>query len=514
MLATSAPSLSLASPISVLLDKPSADFTRDDLLDFIVRQQIELITFHYTALDGKLKDLKLPISSLARAERILAEGERADGSSIFPGVVKTGASDVYVVPQYRSAFLNLFDSRSLDFICRFFDRDGNLATFAPDNILHRAVTQFHDHTGLQLRALGELEFYLISENDTKLYPAEPQRGYHASAPFVKSGELLNDMLRLMEQITGAVKYGHGEVGWIDAIKSDNPELAGKTAEQFEIEFLPLPAEECADALVLARWLIRNVAYRHRCLATFTPKLEEGAAGNGMHFHLELQRDGRNAMTSRDGNLSPEALTLIGGLCKHADVLTAFGNTTAASHLRLVANQEAPTNIYWSDMNRSALIRVPLAWKNIGPLANEINPPSSAIDELVRQTVELRTPDGTAHIHLLLAAIARVADSAFQEPNSIDIAHERYVKAKSLTEPPLHDSFPRLPANCAQAADLLEKEGALFQADDLFPESLLQHVIRELRSEDDVHLATRLRELGPEQRTELLRHTMHRDLHRH
>src|SRR6185369_4277229 len=119
--------------------------------------------------------------------------------------------------------------------------------------------------------------------------------------------------RLLEQITGAIKYGHGEVGWIGSIASDNIELAGKTAEQFEIEFLPLPIEECADALVLARWLIRSVAYRHRCLATFAPKLEEGVAGSGMHFHLELQRNGRNAIASRAGDLSSEALTLIGGL---------------------------------------------------------------------------------------------------------------------------------------------------------------------------------------------------------
>ncbi len=514
MLATSTPSLALASPISVLLDKAFTDITREDLLDFIGRKQIELITFHYTALDGKLKELKLPISSVARAERLLAEGERADGSSIFPGVVETGASDVYLVPLYRSAFVNPFDSRSLDFICRFFDRDGNLASFAPDNILHRAVTRFHHHTGLQFRALGELEFYLVSENSTALYPSGSQHGYHASGPFVKCGEVVDEMLRLLEQITGAVKYGHGEVGWIDAIKSDNPEIAEKTAEQFEIEFLPLPAEECADALVLARWLIRNVAYRHHCLATFTPKLEEGAAGNGMHFHLELQRNGRNAMTSRDGKLSPEALTLIGGLCKHADVLTAFGNTTAASYLRLVANQEAPTKIYWSDMNRSALIRVPLAWNGTGSLANEINPASSGLDELPRQTVELRTPDGSALIHMLLAAIALVGDSAFQDSASIEVARQRYVTAKGLDDKTLNSTLPGLPTSCAQAADLLEKAKSLFQADNLFPEQLLQHVIRKLRNEDDEHLTSRLRELGSEQRAALIRQITHRDLHRH
>jgi len=514
MLATSAPPLALASPISVLLDKPAADFTRDDLLDFIVRRQIESLSFHYTAIDGKLKEVKLPISSLSRAERLLAEGERADGSSIFPGVVEPGASDVYVVPLYRSAFVNPFDSRTLGFICRFFDRDGNLASFAPDNILHHAAAGFQHRTGLQIRALGELEFYLVSENSSALYPSEAQRGYHAATPFVKSGEMIDEMLRLLEQITGAIKYGHGEVGWIGSIASDNIELAGKTAEQFEIEFLPLPIEECADALVLARWLIRSVAYRHRCLATFAPKLEEGVAGSGMHFHLELQRNGRNAIASRAGDLSSEALTLIGGLCKHADVLTAFGNTMAASYLRLVPNQEAPTRICWSDMNRSALIRVPLAWTRAGALANQINPPSPPLDQLSRQTVELRTPDGSALIHLLLSAITQVADEAFQDPTSADTARQRYVTAEGLKDEKIASALPHLPGSCAEAASLLQRRRTLFEREGAFPREIIDYVLNLLRAEEDAHLASELWELNESDRAGAVKQLLHRELHRH
>ncbi|MCB9087456.1 MAG: hypothetical protein H6628_03995 [Calditrichae bacterium] len=46
------------------------------------------------------------------------------------------------------------------------------------------------------------------------------------------------------------------------------------------------------------------------------------------------------------------------------LLTAFGNTTSSAYLRLVPNQEAPTHICWSDLNRSALIRVP--WPGTAP----------------------------------------------------------------------------------------------------------------------------------------------------
>ncbi|HWR17086.1 MAG TPA: glutamine synthetase family protein [Terriglobales bacterium] len=514
MLVTSSSPLPLASPLVTLLDKPAADFTRDNLLRVISEKQIEQITFHYTAIDGKLKELRLPISTIAGAEQVLAEGERVDGSSLFNGVVERGASDLYVVPLYRSAFLNPFEPGSLDFICRYFDRHGNPAAFAPDNVLHRAAANLKQNTGLDLRALGELEFYLIGDHRADLYKSEQQRGYHASAPFVKNGEVVAEMIRHLEQITGAIKYGHGEVGWIGTLESDVAEISGKTAEQFEIEFLPIPVEDCADALVIARWIIRNVAYRHGLIATFTPKLEEGAAGSGMHFHLELARNGRNVVTTADGSLSTEALTLIGGLCNHADVLTVFGNTVASSYLRLVPDQEAPTRICWSDMNRSALIRVPLAWNNIGSLSDQINPPAAYDGVVPRQTVELRTPDGSALIHMLLAGIAVVADHAFDDPSALAVAKQRYITSSGLNDEQTAAGLPRLPRSCAEAASLLERDRELFQRNDLFPAKLIDYVVSLLLKEEDGQLARDLRELGPQQRTRAMRKIMHRDLHRH
>jgi glutamine synthetase len=497
-----------------LLDKPAAEFTRADMIEVIAQKKIERITFHYTAIDGKLKELKLPISTVGRAERILAEGERVDGSSLFNGVVETGMSDLYVVPVYRTAFLNPFDESSLDFICRFFDRNGNLAPFAPDNILQRAADRLLCSTGLQLRALGELEFYLLSDQPSHLYPAEQQRAYHASAPFVKSGDVLDEMLRHIERITGAVKYGHGEVGWIGVVESDVPELRGKTAEQFEIEFLPRRVEDCADSLVLARWIIRNVAYRQGRVATFTPKLEEGVAGSGMHFHMELARNGSNIMTKSDGSLSNEALQVIGGLCNYADVLAAFGNTTAASFLRLVPNQEAPTHICWSDMNRSALIRVPLGWNNVSNLADEINPREAPLADEPCQTVELRTPDGSALIHLLLAGIVEVAEWALKNPSALLTAKDRYITAAGMKNEEITDALPRLPHSCAEAATLLEVKREFFEEDGLFPSRIVDYVIGLLRQEQDERLAKELRELGPQQRAKTMRKIMHRDPHRH
>src|SRR4030043_1932306 len=128
----------LAHPLSVLLDKNPRDFTRADLLKVIDQKHIERITFHYTALDGKLKELKLPVANAFQAETILAEGERVDGSQLFKGMVDASLSDLYVVPSYKTAFLNPFDEGSLDFICRYLNKDGDLAPFGLDSILTKA----------------------------------------------------------------------------------------------------------------------------------------------------------------------------------------------------------------------------------------------------------------------------------------------------------------------------------------------------------------------------------------
>src|SRR6476620_2471877 len=148
------PAYALTNPISLIVEKEREEFTREDLVKVIEERQIERITFRYTALDGKLKELKIPIANRCQAERILADGERVDGSSLFKGMVETTLSDLYVVPLYKSAFLNPFDEGSLDLTCRYLTRDGSLVPFALDTVLHSAADLFRRNTGSDLYALG------------------------------------------------------------------------------------------------------------------------------------------------------------------------------------------------------------------------------------------------------------------------------------------------------------------------------------------------------------------------
>jgi len=504
----------LANPLCNLLDKSPEDFSREDVIKVIEEKGIERIVFHYTALDGKLKELKIPMANRDQLEIILAEGERVDGSSLFKGMVDASLSDLYVVPLYRTAFLNPFDEGSLDFICRYVTKDGDLAPFAPDTILTRAAEDFKQKTGFELYAMGELEFFLISDNEPGLFLAQKQHGYHASAPFIKSGSVLNEMIHHITQVSGHVKYAHSEVGYIDSIRSDLQEIKGKCGEQLEIEYLPRPVAEAADDLVLGRWLIRNIAFRHGCVATFAPKIEEGVAGNGLHFHMALTKDGQNVMADSEGELLEPARKMIGGLCHYADSLTAFGNTVSSAYLRLVPDQEAPTRICWSDLNRSAMIRVPLGWSRLNDLARKINPSQTTAFKRPRnrQTVELRSPDGSAMVHLLLAGIVMAAEWGLTKPESLALAEKLYVTGNVFKEKALLEKLPVLPGSCVQSARLLAEKRDMFERGGIFPPSVIDYVVKLLMDEKDEDMNRRLADLPADDRLHETRRIMHKCLH--
>lgn len=506
----------LSNPLSALLDKPKELFTREDLVKVILEKEIERITFHYTALDGTLKELKIPIASRRQAERVLTNGERVDGSSLFKGMVDASLSDLYVVPVYKTAFFNPFDAGSLDFICRYMTKDGELAPFTLDNILGKAYACFREKTGLELYALGELEFFLLSGEDSPLYPAVPQKGYHAAAPFAKTGPVMNEIIRHITQVSGAVKYAHSEVGYIDKVSSEVEEIRGKRAEQMEVEFLPTPIDEMGDYLVLARWLIRNISYRNGCVATFVPKLEEGIAGNGYHVHMEARKDGKNCMTGTDGKLSQEARMIIGGMCHYADTLMAFGNTASSAYMRLVPNQEAPTKVCWSDLNRSAMIRVPLGWTENLDLIRKINPQQADLldyDENL-QTVELRTPDGSAITHLILAGLTLAAEWGLSSPESLELAEKFYVSGNIFKNKQLLEKLPSLPSSCVASAKLLDQKRDLYERDGIFPAGAIDYVISLLKAEDDEDMNRVLLDLPADDRLRRTREIMHKHLHRH
>lgn len=463
------------------LGKPAQDFTKQDIIRFIESNDIRMLNFRYVAGDGRLKKLNFVINSRAHLDKVLSMGERVDGSSLF-SFVDANSSDLYVVPRYKTAFVNPFtEVPTLDLICSFYNNEGNPLESAPEYILRKAQQELKTRTGCALEALGELEYYLFSELD-KIYPITEQKGYHESHPFSKWGLVRREAMKVISEMGGMIKYGHAEVG---NIISGDWEMV-----QHEIEFLPVPIEDAADQLVTAKWALREVAYKHGLEVSFAPKIIVGHAGSGMHFHTRLVKDGRNLMADEQG-LTDTAKKVIAGYLMCAESLTAFGNTVPTSFLRLVPHQEAPTSICWGDRNRSVLVRVPLGWLGVGDRmlrdANPAEPAGAFSASENNQTVELRSPDGSANVHLLLAGMAVAARYGLEHPDALKVAERLYIQADASKTPGLK----QLPASCWEAADCLAAERARYEEAGVFPAGLIDATIKNLKAYNDLDMSEKL-----------------------
>ncbi|MBN2668026.1 MAG: glutamine synthetase [Bacteroidales bacterium] len=467
------------------LQKPAEEFSKEDIIKYIKEHQIEMLNFRYVAEDGKLKTLNFVFSDYQHLDQILSTGERVDGSSLF-SFMDSGSSDLYVIPRYKTAFLNPFsEQQALDMLCSFYDHKGEPLAIAPEYILQKAHRQFKKSTGFSFKALGELEYYVMADKED-LYPATDQKGYHTSAPFTNWEHLRTEAIRLISECGGRVKYGHSEVG--------NFTTENEFFEQHEIEFLPVNVEDTADQLVIAKWILRMLGQKYGVRISFAPKISVGKAGSGLHIHMMLEKDGENKMVEND-ILSITAKKMIAGLLHMAGALTAFGNTIPTSYLRLVPHQEAPTNICWGDRNRSVLVRVPLGWLGAGNMINHANPNAlqKTPNAASKQTVEFRAGDGSADIYEFLAGLIIAAEYGILQPDSLEKAESLYVDVNIFEKEHMAkaEKLASLPTSCWESADCLQKQRKLFEANGIFPANKIDHAISKLKSYEDEYLSEEL-----------------------
>ena len=467
-----------ANPLVAFLQKPAEQFTKEDIVKYVLENDIRMVNFMYPGGDGKLKTLNFVITNLQYLDTILTCGERVDGSSLF-SFIQAGSSDLYVLPRFRTAFLDPFaDIPTLSMLCSFFDKDGQPLASAPEQTLRKASEAFTRVTGMQFEAMGELEYYVISDNEA-VFPAVDQHGYHESAPYAKTNAFRTLCMKYIAQTGGQIKYGHSEVG--------NFTLDNLTYEQNEIEFLPVPVEQAADQLMLAKWVIRNLAYEQGYDVTFAPKITTGKAGSGLHIHIRMTKDGKNQML-RDGVLSESARQMIAGMMDVAPAITAFGNKNPTSYFRLVPHQEAPTNVCWGDRNRSVLVRVPLGWAagvDMSALANPLEQKQDR-DMSGKQTVEMRSPDGSADLYQLLAGLCVACRHGFEMENALEVSEKSYVNVN------IHDArnvdrlaqLAQLPDSCVASADCLERQRSVFEEYGVFSPAMIDGILAQLRAFED------------------------------
>jgi glutamine synthetase len=467
------------------LKKPSHEFTRDDIIRFVEAKGISMLNFRYVAEDGKLKTLNFVPSSRDHLETILSTGERVDGSSLF-SFIEAGSSDLYVIPRYRTAFVNPFtETPALELLCSFYNNEGNPLESSPEYILRKAYNSFRQSTGYTIKAFGELEYYVNSIHDD-LFPLIDQKGYHQSKPFAKFEDLRIEALELCAKAGCKIKYGHSEVGSFTK--------NGEDFEQHEIEFLPVEIDEAVDQLVIAKWILRMLGLEYGVEISFAPKITVGKAGSGLHIHMMLEKDGKNIMIE-NSRISDTAKRMIAGILELSKSLTAFGNTIPTSYLRLVPHQEAPTNICWGDRNRSVLVRVPLGWVGTANMLKDANPAETynINDFPSKQTIELRSPDGSADVYKLFAGLVVAINLGLNKDNSLKKAEELYVnynifKDQNMTK---EKKLESLPASCWESADCLLEQRYLYEKDGIFPAGVIDNLVSRLKAYDDKGLSERL-----------------------
>lgn len=444
------------------IGRAPASWVVDDLVAFVRDRRIRVVSLMHVGGDGWLKTLDFVPRDAEHLTDVLAGGERADGSSLFGDLgIPVGASDIVMRPRLSTAFIDPFSPEpTLAVLCSHFNRQGEPLAESPDTLVRAAYKRLVATTGVEWHALGEIEFFLGMRGDLAQVYGANERGYHASSPFVFGEALRRQALTCLAEMGVPVKYGHSEVGYVEADAADP-----RVWEQHEIELWLQPLPEAADAVVLTEWVLRNLAQRNGMLCSFAPMARKGHAGSGMHFHF-APRTGRDFLphTAANGGLTNEAKWLICGLVSHGGALMAFGNRSRDSFVRLSQGKEAPSVLTWGRYNRRALVRIPIV-----PTDAQGRPTSV-------ETIEFRLPDGSTHPHLLLAGVAQAIVAGRATADADGLLERTAVTAQGAAS-----VASRVPLTFAEVADTLVESRAVLEAGGVFTSNLLDRVIALLRA---------------------------------
>lgn len=158
----------------------------------------------------------------------------------------------------------------------------------------------------------------------------------------------------------------------------------------------------------------------------------------------------------------------------------------------------------------------MGWLNVKNLANKLNPQQKVNFEehKCRQTVEFRTPDGSAIIHLLLAGMTMAAEWGLTNPDSIKTTSRLHVTRNVFQNKKLLNKLPSLPRSCIESSRVMFQKRSLYEREDIFPRSTIEYIIKLLQGENDENLNQYIKSLPLPDRLYEIHKIMHRDLHRH
>lgn len=452
--------------------------TAEEFMSLIKEQDIKMIDFKIVDINGQYRHVTIPASQFTADT--LKEGIGFDASNYGYAVVEK--SDMVFIPDLDTAIVDPFceiSTLSVTGNAMIIDYPENRPLDQyPRNIV-LAAEQYMKDTGVAdtMLILPEFEFHLFDNVNWAVHPSAigmsvdadqaywnsdadglgvivpHQKNYHIAKPFDVSYECRSEMCLEMEKAGIAVKYHHPEVG---------------AAGQFEIEPMLGQMSKMADATMMIKYIIHNTAIKYGKVATFMPKPVYKEAGNGMHVHMLLLKDGQPVFSDDNGyaHLSETAHYFMGGLLKHISSLCAITNPSTNSFKRLVPGFEAPVTVGYATSNRSAVIRIPAYAKT---------------PELRR--FEIRNPDATCNPYFAYAAILMAGLDGIK--NKIDPHANGWgpydFNLYSLSEEE-KAKLSSLPTSLDGALDALEADHDYLTAGGVFPEHLIKNFIARKRAE--------------------------------
>lgn len=427
---------------------------QDYVLRRVTERGVRLIRLWFTDVSGLLKSFAI---SPAELEAAFEKGMVFDGSSI-EGFSRIAEEDMVARPDPETFELmparNPPDATSSPEVtarmfCDITGADGTPFSGDPRGVLRRVMDRARD-AGFTFYVAPEMEYFLFEADRADGVPVPLDHGSYFD---LTTADIATDIrhrtLSALEAMGIPVEYSFHE---------DAP-------SQHEIDLRYDDALTMADSVMTFRLLVREIAFEHGVHATFMPKPLAGVQGSGMHTHLSLFRDGRNAFSdpSKPDGLSDVARGFVAGLLVHAREITAVTNQLVNSYKRLIAGYEAPVGISWARSNRAALIRVPPT--RHGAAVDEAGADSTG-EEATR--VEYRAPDPACNPYLAFAVMLAAGLRGIEQGYELPPETPPSITGYSDHGAPAYGHT--LPSSLAEALD--EMEGSALVA-----ETLGQHLFR-------------------------------------
>ncbi len=319
-----------------------AKMTNKDILKAVKEKNVKFIRLWFTDVLGFLKGFAISPSEL---EGALEEGMGFDGSSI-EGFARIEESDMIARPD-PDTFAILPWHSDEDYsvarmFCDIYEPSGKPFAGDPRFVLKRNLAKAKE-LGFIYNVGPELEYFYFK--DAKTPEPLDNGGYFDLAPLDVAQDLRRDTIFTLQGLGITVEYSHHEVA----------------ASQHEIDLRYTDALTMADNVMTYRLVVKEIARKHGVYATFMPKPIFGINGSGMHVHQSLFKGDKNAFFEKGEkyHLSSIGKAYTAGILKHAPEITAITSQWVNSYKRLVPGYEAPVYICWAQMNRSALVRIPM-----------------------------------------------------------------------------------------------------------------------------------------------------------